>query len=306
VEEGQAVMIRDRSRCRSALAAVLLVASGVGPLPAQADLMRLGWISRGDGLITADDNGLYWLDLSITRNSSFEYVSAQLATGRLLEGWRYATRAEVEGLWDSAGGIGPYDYFREDFDRPGVFAHLASYLGDTYCMATGCTPGTGFSLAIIDDPVGPDSGFYAARMYDAVENLVAGIPSESCINYYEAIPTDCAHPLVASALVRSDYALPPPSPEGVPEPATVAIVAAGLLGACRRRPRRRVQRERRGARGSRTAKHAANARTAHPSRHGCLRAGSGQSAAPGAHARDPAHLPHHQPRGHRAAHDRPR
>ena len=47
---------------------------------------------------------LDWLELTATANQSRDQVESELISGGTLEGWRYATRSEVETLYDSLWG----------------------------------------------------------------------------------------------------------------------------------------------------------------------------------------------------------
>jgi len=77
---------------------------------ANAALVSVDWQTSGDNLITRDTtSGLEWLDLTESRDLSFNYVSSQLGAGGEFEGWHYATAGEVDTFIDSAGGTGPYD-----------------------------------------------------------------------------------------------------------------------------------------------------------------------------------------------------
>ena len=69
-------------------------------LNVNAAIISVDWKSTGDDLITRDTvSGLDWLDLTVTDNMSFNQATAELNVGGLFEGWRYATRTEVVGLW---------------------------------------------------------------------------------------------------------------------------------------------------------------------------------------------------------------
>jgi hypothetical protein len=75
-----------------------------------ATLIEKDWKLTGDGLLTYDsDTNFEWIDMTVTRNMSVNYVSSQLSTGGLFEGFRYATNAEVTELFLSLGGhVGGY------------------------------------------------------------------------------------------------------------------------------------------------------------------------------------------------------
>jgi MSHA biogenesis protein MshQ len=116
---------------------------------ASAALTSADWKSVGDDLLTIDDSGLQWLDLSETVGLSYNAVAAQLVAGGEFEGFRYATVAEVEGLWNSAGGDDAF-YNGWSAENNGVFDVLAPYWGDSLCIADGCATGTGYAWTLVD------------------------------------------------------------------------------------------------------------------------------------------------------------
>jgi hypothetical protein len=60
--------------------------------------------SFGVGTLTFDTStGLRWLDLPLTVGLNYYDMQAQLVPGGTFAGFRHATRAEVQGLWASAG-----------------------------------------------------------------------------------------------------------------------------------------------------------------------------------------------------------
>jgi hypothetical protein len=131
---------------------------------ASAALTSADWLSVGDEKLTIDDSGLQWLDLSETAGQSYNAVAAQLVAGGLFEDFRYATAAEVEGLWDSAGGDDRF-YDGWSAENNGVFDVLAPYWGDSYCIDKGCATGTGYASTLIDQVT--QSGKHASWMiYD--------------------------------------------------------------------------------------------------------------------------------------------
>lgn len=64
-------------------------------------------MSSQDGFnLTRDtDTGLEWLDVTISLDRTFEDVSSHLGAGGDYEGFRYATRLELEALFEHAGLI---------------------------------------------------------------------------------------------------------------------------------------------------------------------------------------------------------
>lgn len=83
-------------------ACLAVVSFNVTAIPTEAD-----WKNVGDGLITYDSNtGLEWLDLTVSKDLSFDFVESQLGQSGLFEGWRIAEYREFDELWYSFGGGG--------------------------------------------------------------------------------------------------------------------------------------------------------------------------------------------------------
>jgi hypothetical protein len=86
------------------------------------------------GSTTFDSNsGLEWLDLSETRNMSYGDVSSSLGStgtwGSFGSGWRFATGAELAGLFDDAGAAGTGAYDEPSSKNGARFAAAALLLG---------------------------------------------------------------------------------------------------------------------------------------------------------------------------------
>ncbi|VAW53261.1 hypothetical protein MNBD_GAMMA05-1160 [hydrothermal vent metagenome] len=57
----------------------------------------------GSSAITFDTTtDLYWLDISLTTNLSYEFISSEFGAGGIYNGYRYATEEEVFSLYSSA------------------------------------------------------------------------------------------------------------------------------------------------------------------------------------------------------------
>lgn len=85
------------------LQAVLAVTAVLALSPAQAVLISEDDAVFGANRVTFDtDTGLQWLDLSVTTPMSVNAVLASIAGGAL-QGWQYASAAQVTGLWNNAG-----------------------------------------------------------------------------------------------------------------------------------------------------------------------------------------------------------
>lgn len=76
---------------------------------AQAAPVSLGSLSNADSsfgseTVTRDSNtGLEWLDLGLTTDYSYDSISAQWGLGGAFEGWRMATKTEVNTMVANAG-----------------------------------------------------------------------------------------------------------------------------------------------------------------------------------------------------------
>jgi hypothetical protein len=103
----------------------LLVCTGLVLLPFDSNAELVD-----NGSYTTDTRtNLDWLDLTETVNRTFAYVDSQLGTGGEFEGWEYADIWDIEGLFDSAGGTGPYDGWSTA--NEGVVADLLALWGET-------------------------------------------------------------------------------------------------------------------------------------------------------------------------------
>lgn len=78
------------------LAATALVLS----TSVNASLVSVDLNTAGDGLLTHDTvSGLNWLDLTQTKGFSYNFVSSELGSAGLYDGYRYATNDEVVNLF---------------------------------------------------------------------------------------------------------------------------------------------------------------------------------------------------------------
>ncbi|MDC1287907.1 PEP-CTERM sorting domain-containing protein [Gammaproteobacteria bacterium] len=209
---------------------ISLALLGLSVSSVNAALSSIDWQSSGDNLLTVDDTGLQWLDLSQTIGQSYNQVLAQLGPGGTLSGFRYATAAEVEGLWDSAGGDNAhYDGFSTN--NNGVFDTLAPFWGDTYCAGViGCQPSDGYAHTLTSDVgVGPIGGVTYQNLALAYD-LSSDTSRTSTSDYFLAMQSllhpdlsysDLTGAPIASALVRLNT---------VPVPAAVWLFGTALVG----------------------------------------------------------------------------
>lgn len=166
---------------------------------------------------------------------TYNDVSAQLGAGGTFAGFRFATQAEVLGLWASAGwngmvGDGTPPGSLWSVSNNGVFDVLAEFWGDTGCLSggiAGCiNPGDGFSRVMYDDgPGGSTTVALAADMH----NVTDSINADFFVIANNTLADGTAEFSTAAALVLA-----------VPEPATFALLAAGCVMLAGRRRRRRA------------------------------------------------------------------
>jgi hypothetical protein len=91
-------------------------------------------IVNQDKYLTDTATGFNWLHLSETVNLSFDYVSSQLGSGGLFEGYRYARLDELGGLLNDlrtypSPYIGSPDY--DLSNHSDVVLNFISYMGET-------------------------------------------------------------------------------------------------------------------------------------------------------------------------------
>lgn len=204
---------------KQALLACLAVVSGSshGALISR-DLVALS----GDGLITYDQaTQLEWLDLTETRNLSFDSVVAQL--GGQFSGFQVASSAMVGQLFLDGGWSGNFN--QNYFFDPAKFAqatNIVSLLGETTI---------GYPAVATYGWV-TDMALTGERHYDAIytDPTYSSAYSSAWLNAFQGAP-DSARDHVGTFLYR--HAAP------VPEPKTYAMLLAGLgmLGIAARRRR---------------------------------------------------------------------
>lgn len=96
------------------------------PISSNAAIIDYG-LSTGDTI-----TGLRWLDLTETVNRSYNDISSKLGSGQEFEGWRYATQAEVQTLWEHMGlTLGLESWISVTSEEFPNFNYAVSLLGDT-------------------------------------------------------------------------------------------------------------------------------------------------------------------------------
>jgi hypothetical protein len=179
-----------------------------------ASLVEIDLSAPGDKLITFDtDTGLYWLDLTVTTNLSYNDVLTQLGLGGSLEGFWYATVADVDSLQVSAGLLS------------GLFVVNSSIYGDELNALidkigeTDPSESSRDTFAITGDPFEPTTGTddRIMRYFTLTESWARSSQA--------VMPDDLASSHWGSWLIRDTL---PPAP--VPIPTTMLLLGSGLVG----------------------------------------------------------------------------
>lgn len=170
----------------------------------------LGTSEDGFNITLDTSTDLEWLDWSLTLDRSYDSVFA-LTQGGSLDGWRYATPAEIESLTVAAGL--PTSFLSA---APGG-THSAFELLNTF-LGSGSNDNE--SIAIADSRARPTvhrlTGFIDTQL--RFELPETGIPS----SLFSGLDDGASNIRVGSALVR-DVSV-------VPVPAAVWLFGSGLIG----------------------------------------------------------------------------
>jgi len=213
-------------KIRTILGASLLLLVSV---QVNAALTSIDWKTTGDGLITRDDNGLEWLDVSETMGRSYNDVSSKLGSGQEFDGFRYSTRDELAGLWDSAGGDNNF-YDGTSTQNDGLFDILAPYLSENLPANRPDlgTPWNGYAIigahcapipSLCATWEGGDQQWYSVMSPD----INSSNNPETDFFYIDNgwIKNDTSRPVYASGLVRVSE---------VPIPAAIWLFGTALIG----------------------------------------------------------------------------
>jgi hypothetical protein len=181
------------------------------------------WKNVGDGALTYDSStNLEWLDLTQTVGQSVPYVDSQLGPGGAYEGFRYATDAEVNQLFDN---FGLFSYSSLD-EQVAKIDDMTAFIGQTYNYQF--APSGGFrGFAGANDPGLIHRGMWVMNMWYYQDGCCAGVTWWVVEDFgYEPgfLPDSYIYEVgdgTGSFLVQAAI---------VPLPAAIWLLGAGLLG----------------------------------------------------------------------------
>lgn len=169
--------------------------------------------------LTDTSSGLDWLDVTATSSLSYSYVSGQLGSGGLYEGWHYATSADFNELVSNwIGATTPITSLGKVIQAEGDIDGLHMALGDLYPSYSDY----GYTQGLIADMDSSGNVRTAMIMNDDNSNINNDDLDWTQANYHLYTQT-AAGWYFGSFLIRDTAA-------SVPEPGALGLVTLSLAG----------------------------------------------------------------------------
>lgn len=196
---------------------------------------------------TDTNNGLDWLDVTITAGRSIADVTGQLGSGGEFDGWRYATLAELSDMITDVTGFDPgISGGQTGHAMPeNLLDELVNMLGDTYGLWS--VQNFGDDICVINPSSCPDGdlrysrGWLADQGQYSYERYSASITDEDRRTGYEDVVwvsqmhINTTSTSLGSYLVRDSI-----TPAPVSAPASITLLGLGLLGVLVTRKRKAI------------------------------------------------------------------
>lgn len=205
---------------------LLITVTAITPFTSQADLISTDFENLNDNLLTFDSaTNLSWLDWDYTLGQSYEDVLARTQDeDDELYGFRYAVFDDFETL------ISPLNLEFSDYvkkSNPNAQT-LQNLLGETIDGS-------------FDYSIGISGELYSSNRVNVFALTVSDLSGKYALelNYETGAYFSSAYPNYGHALVK-DFSAEVVTPTEVPEPHTLAIFAAGLVGLLVRKSRKVV------------------------------------------------------------------
>lgn len=178
-------------------------------------IVNAGLIDSGS-FVADSDTGLDWLKLTETQGQSFAQVSSELGSGGSLEGWSFATSAQLDQLITNAGGT------------PSSCGNGTAYCGwssanngvvDSFLALFGDLTGNSRSEGFLADSSGSQQ--WTAKFLDS-DGFSQAATSDFISTLDNTLPTHLANSGVGSFLVKQ-------ASSSVPEPGAPLLLGLALL-----------------------------------------------------------------------------
>ena len=176
-----------------------------------------------NGTYTTDAiSGLEWLNTSTTLGVSYNEVLSEISSGGVLSGWRFASATDFNQMLTDYSGQ-TINSLYQPFYTTDIFSSLVDLLQPTIVSHYSNGDYSKNVYGLTSDPSAQFLGYMNVADISVTPNNGDLGPSSTYAFSGSQLPT-VAYQTVASFLVRES------TTTSVPEPASIALLATGLLG----------------------------------------------------------------------------